>query len=206
MAIRIGAEDKKKLAIASVLGVVAIILVVHTIGSLTSGTPTPQPQSQTVERVAPPSAANNGAMGQAHPAQKLESASALDPTLHPEIMHFAETIEYTGNGRNIFSKDSLPPPPPMSARIEKPIAPARTGPAAPQGPPPPPPIDLKFYGFAMEQNGEKMVFLLHGEDVFVAGVGDIVSRRYRVVQIMPKAVVIEDLSYNDKQTLPLQEN
>lgn len=199
MAIRIGAEDKKKLAIASVLGILAIILMVHTIGGLMSGPSAPPPPAASEHLASSGPAPANGQAGQ---AQKLESAAALDPTLHPEKMHYAETMEYTGNGRNIFSKDSLPPPPPAS-KIEKPIASARTGAAVSAGPPPPPPIDLKFYGFATEQNGRVKVFLLHGEDIFVAGVGDIVSRRYRVVQILPKAVVVEDLSYDDKQTLPL---
>jgi hypothetical protein len=207
MAMRIGAEDKKKLAGASVLGILAIILVVHTVWDLMSGPSTPAPV--VAVRPAAPSAnrTNPPTMQPTQPgqAQKLESATELDPTLHPERMLFAETTQYTGNGRNIFSKNSLPPPPPIS-NIEKPIASARTGVVAPQGPPPPPPIDLKFYGFATEQNGRKTVFLLHGEDVFVAGEGDIVNRRFRVVQILPKAVVVEDLSYNDKQTLPLQDN
>ena len=202
MAIRIGAEDKKKLAIASVLGIVAIFFVIHAIAGLLSG-PSTSPVPVVAEPAIPSVHRTNARIGQeAGQAQKLESATELDPTLHPEIMRFAETIEYTGNGRNIFSKNSVPP---SLATIEKPIASARTGPVVPAGPPPPPPIDLKFYGFAT-QNGRKTIFLLHGEDIFVAGQGDIVNRRYRVVQIMATSVVIEDLSYNDKQTLSLQDN
>lgn len=114
----------------------------------------------------------------------------------------AENTVYTGTSRNIFSKDSLPPV--AAGAIESPIASARTGPAAPAGPPPPPPIDLKFYGFAKEQNGRKLVFLMHGEDVFIAGQGDIVDGRYKVLQIQDNSVVVEDLAYNNQQTLPLQ--
>ena len=71
------------------------------------------------------------------------------------------------------------------------------------GPPPPPPIDLKFYGFATEKNGHKLIFLSHGDDVFVAGEGDVVDGRYKVVRIEPTSVIIEDLAYNDNQTLML---
>lgn len=214
MAIRIGAEDKKKLALAVGLGGVALSLAIYTAMNLMSGPPTPP----STPMVTVPAAVNSGAphsgmtastmQGAQHAAQRLESASDLDPSLHPEKMRFAETVVYTGNGRNIFSKDSAPSPAAIAAaaRIERPVAPVRTGPVAPAGPPPPPPIDLKFYGFSTVQNGKKMVFLLHGEDVFVAGEGDIVDRRYQVVQIQANAVIIEDLSYDDKQTLPLQDN
>ncbi|HEX4022533.1 MAG TPA: hypothetical protein VHX63_15410 [Acidobacteriaceae bacterium] len=200
MAIRIGAEDKKKLAIASVLGILAIFLIIRTALVLFGG-PSAPPAPVIAENPTPNVYRANAQPGE---AQKLESATSLDPTLHPEKMRFAETTLYAGNGRNIFSKNSLPPV--SQVNIEKPIASARTGPAVPAGPPPPPPIDLKFYGFATEQNGQKRVFLLHGEDIFIAGVGDIVNRRYRVLQILPRSVVIQDLSYNDTQTLPLKDN
>ena len=113
----------------------------------------------------------------------------------------AENTVYSGTSRNIFSKDSLPPV--QETAIEKPIASARTGPLVPSGPPPPPPIDLKFYGFAKEQNGRQLVFLMHGEDIFIAGVGDIVDGRYKVIQVNDNSVVVEDLAYTNQQTLPL---
>ena len=34
--------------------------------------------------------------------------ASLDPTLHPELMAQAESLEYTGKGRNIFSMFSTP--------------------------------------------------------------------------------------------------
>lgn len=211
MAIRIGAEDKKKRVMAGVLGALALSLGIHTAISLMGGGPSPTPPPPTVAQHSASTANHAPGQPQPHAAQKLESASALDPTLHPEKMRFAETTEYTGNGRNIFDKNSVPPPPPPSMmviphHIEVPIAPVRTGPAPPPPPPPPPPINLKFYGFATEQNGRKMVFLMEGEDIFVGGEGDIVDRRYRIVQIQPTGVVMEDLAYDDKQTLPLQDS
>lgn len=76
----------------------------------------------------------------------------------------------------------------------------------PKGPPPaplPPPINLKFYGFAGPKNGNKRIFLLRGEDIFVAKEGDIVDRRYRIVRIGPNSVDVEDVLTNNRQTLPL---
>jgi hypothetical protein len=49
--------------------------------------------------------------------------------------------------------------------------------------PPPPPINLKFFGFANRPGETKKVFLSQGEDIFIAGEGDIVDRRYRVLHI-----------------------
>lgn len=215
MALKLGTEDKKKFAIASVLGIVALGTVGYTVVNLMGG-PAPAPSTPMVleqpvqsSHTSQPATAGHSGATSGPAAQKLPSASDLDPSLHPEKMQFAETVLYTGNGRNIFSRNSAPSPAALAAaaaaQIEKPIAPVRTGPVVPPPPPPPPPIDLKFYGFATEQNGIKKVFLLHGEDVFVAGEGDIVNRSYRVIQILDRSVVVEDLSYNDKQSLPLQD-
>ena len=71
------------------------------------------------------------------------------------------------------------------------------------GPPRPPAVDLKFFGFASKQDGGRRAFLTHGEDVFVAAEGDVVSHRYKVVSIAPTSVQIEDLPFHDTQTLPL---
>lgn len=201
MPLRLGTEDKKKRTIAMVLVAVALTLIAHMVWQLASGSssapPPPVPASSANQQTA--STANTSTSG--HAALHLESASALDPTLHPEIMALAENTRYTGTSRNIFSKDSLPP----SAQIEQPIASVRTGgPAVSGGPPPPPPIDLKFYGFAKPATGRKLVFLMDGEDIFVAGQGDIVDGRYKIVQVESTAVVIEDLAYNNEQTIPLQ--
>jgi hypothetical protein len=199
MAIRLGTEDKKKRLIAMILVSLALTLIAHTVWQLASGpSSAPAPASP----ISAPAPTTQSAGAPTHAAQHLESASALDPTLHPEWMAMAENTKYTGTSRNIFSKDSLPPA--AEAAMEKPVTSVRTGPAGPTGPPPPPPIDLKFYGFATVQNGRKLIFLLHGEDVFIAGAGDVVNGRYKVLQIQSNSVTIEDLSYNDQQTLPLQ--
>jgi len=76
----------------------------------------------------------------------------------------------------------------------------------PQGPPPPPPIDLKFFGYEARKDGTRRAFLLHGDDVFIASVGDVVDHRYRVLNIAPFSVQIEDLPYRNAQPIPLAQN
>jgi hypothetical protein len=202
MAIRLGTEDKKKRWIATIVVSLALTLIAHLVWQLASGPPSAPPPTATDATAPVPSGASNRVSGETgRSAQHVESATSLDPTLHPEVMAMAENTVYSGTSRNIFSKDSLPPV--QETAIEKPIASARTGPVAPAGPPPPPPIDLKFYGFAKQQNGRKLVFLMHGEDIFIAGPGDIVDGRYKVIQITDNSVVVEDLAYTNQQTLPL---
>jgi hypothetical protein len=137
-------------------------------------------------------------------AKNLGTTSAqLDPTLRMQAMLVTESLVYSGSGRNIFSASSVP------VELPKPIAPARpkgpvvTVPQPPPGPPPPPPIDLKFFGTATAANGGRRALLLHGEDVFLASDGDIVQRRYKVLTVSANSVLVEDLSNNNKQTLPL---
>ena len=64
---------------------------------------------------------------------------------------------------------------------------------------------LHFYGYAAEKTGQKQVFLLHGDDIFIASEGDVVDRRYRVVKIGTASVQVEDIPYHNTQTLPLRQ-
>jgi hypothetical protein len=197
MALRMGSEDKKKVAIAGTLGLIVLFLVGKMLyeNFSTPDAATPAPAVVTTQ----PAAGGNSA---AHPAAKLTTAN-LDPTLHPEWMAATESMTYSGTGRNIFSTQSAP------VEVEKPKfnpRPQQVANLGPPPPPPPPPIDLKFFGFSAIKSGVRKAFLLHGEDVFIANEGDVVDRRYRVVKILPFSVVIEDLPYKNTQTLPLVQN
>ena len=45
--------------------------------------------------------------------------------------------------------------------------------------------------------------LSQGEDVFIAGEGEIVDRRYRILRISPMSVEVEDVLNNNHQSIPL---
>ena len=125
----------------------------------------------------------------------------LDPTLDLNLLAQSEDIKYAGNGRNIFAAGSLPTidKPKRSGRTDAPTAAITMPPPVP----PPPPINLKFFGFANKPGEAKRVFLVQGEDVFIAGEGDIVDRRYRVLHITNTAVEMEDVLNNNRQSIPL---
>jgi hypothetical protein len=205
-----GFENKRNVAILAVLGVLTIAAVIYFAKEMFGGSSAPalapaQQQSETGSGATAPG--QEGAATQAeengHAALKLPPLEKLDPTLHPEVMAGAESLEYSGAGRNIFSMTSAP------VAIPKPIGPVRTEqasvPQPPPGPPPPPPIDLKFFGYEAN-NGARRAFLLHGEDVFIAAEGDVVDHHYKVLKISPLSIQVTDLLYNNTQTLPLTQS
>jgi hypothetical protein len=203
----VGTENKKRVYQLGALVVIMLGIAAWELFGGSSSTPTPAPAAPAVVTTPVASTASQTAQdttpggGYSHPAAKVSGLAALDPTLHPEIMRQAESLEYTGRGRNIFSLTSMP------TEIPKPVASVRqvavsTGPPPP---PPPPPITLGFYGYASEKSGQKQVFLLHGDDIFIASEGDVVDRRYRVVKIGPASVQVEDIPYHNTQTLPLRQ-
>lgn len=209
MALKTGSEDKKKVIIASVLGVVVLILVVWQVLPMFGGGATPAPlPPKIVQGPARTAPQRETQTGEAHEAAMVPSSVAgsmagLDPALHPEWMAAAESLEYAGKGRNIFSMESAP------VEIPQPKAPPRPTPeqiAAAQAPPPPPPIDLKFFGYEAHTGGDRKAFLLHGDDVFIAAQGDVVDHRYKVVAIAPLSIQVEDIPFNNTQTLPLAQN
>src|SRR5262249_24109092 len=125
--------------------------------------------------------------------------NSLDPRFRRDILAASQSKKYEA-GRNIFQMEEVP--------VQKTIASVRqTQPMGPEPPPTPtptpPPIPLKFYGFANKPNEPKKVFLADADEVFVARQGDIVERKYKVVQINNGSVVIEDMLYNNRQPIPL---
>lgn len=193
-----GLENKRNVVILIVLAVVMAGAIVYFVRSVFGGgsPPAPPPQQQAPSA----SSTNSGAAGPE--ARKIPALASLDPTLHPELMAGAESFEYTGDGRNIFSMSSAP----AQQKIEHVIGPVRptnmTTANVHTGPPPPPPIDLTFFGYEAE-NGAKQAFLLHSGDVFIAKEGDVVDHHYKVLKINPMSIMVTDLLYNDTQTLPL---
>lgn len=198
---KLGTDNRTTTIIAVVLFVLAVFLLVR----MWSGGGQPAAAAAAVTpaaAAAPQPARGRRVRGRSPGARNATSAVApLDPRLRLDLLKQSEDTEYKGAGRNIFIAQAEIPKP-----IEDPIKKAdKTTPQPPvnTGPPPPPPINLKFFGFATSQGASKKVFLASGDDVFVAGEGDIVNRRYKIMKINPNSVEIEDLLSNNRQTIPL---
>ncbi|HVP43559.1 MAG TPA: hypothetical protein VMS96_08995 [Terriglobales bacterium] len=190
---RVGSEDRQRLIAAIVLMVVAAIAVFYVF--FRPETPAPAVATKS------PAPAVKGRPGRRAPVAAVTAAESLDPTLRLGLLRSSEGVNYEGAGRNIFRAQADEPLPKPTT---PPLKDDKTLPKPPPGPPPPPPINLKFYGFANTPGGSgKKVFLSEGDTIFIAGEGDVVNRRYKVVKIGQSSVEIEDLLNNNKQTIPL---
>ena len=199
---QLGLENKKEARWAIILGVVALIVCAYELIPMFMGPSTP---SSSAEAAAPslarPTPTRPGPKGSSKAAQKPREES-LDPTLKLDLLATSEKTQYEGAGRNIFVSQR------EEVHIEAPIAPPNTDikadvyrqPTIPVAPA----IPLKFYGFANSPGEPKKVFLKNGDDVFVAGEGEIVDRRYKVIRITATSVEIQDMVYSGPpQNIPL---
>jgi hypothetical protein len=199
--VKAGTEDRRNVMILAALGVVIAGLAVWELSSFFSS-PTPRPVA-----IVSTSSRNTGIARNAEPApeaQRVSLNAGADITLHLDKLAASEDVEYAGTGRNIFSAASEP------VNIPKPLGNGRdvtkVEPPIPTGPPPPPPIDLKYFGYSQAKDKSIQAFFVHGDDIFVARMGEIVNHRYKVGTISPGGVEVTDLSYNNTQTLPLIAN
>ena len=198
---QLGLENKKKATWAAVLGVLAVLALAYQfVPMLTESSEPSNPQA--AAPTLSPRAAQKRSTAKSGKKQKVEN---LDPTLRLDLLSASEKTEYQGNGRNIFVSSA------EDVVIPKPIAPGHKDgntdaveryvvPSPPQAAP----IPLKFYGFASSPGEPKRIFLKLGEDVFVAGEGEIVDRRYKVIRISATSVEIQDVvTSGPPQSIPL---
>jgi len=204
--VKVGSENSKKTILAIGLAVLAIFLTVRMFypGSAQPAQETAQ-AAPSVGTVAPtPNRKGQVRRTGPQPRKTATPTTSLDPRLRLSALNETESLQYDGTGRNIFKSNAEEP----VAKIPTPVAPAikkQPEPIIAQGPPPqppPPPIPLKFFGFANQQ-GNKKVLLLSGEDVFVAQEGDIVQRRYKIMKINANNIEVQDVLSNNRQTIPL---
>jgi hypothetical protein len=192
--VKLGFENKKQTTWAIVLGVVALLVCAYELLPLIGGSSSSDSSAQAASPLVPrPAAPKPGAKGTGKPGRTSEGEN-LDPTLRLDLLASSENTQYEGAGRNIFVSQK------EEVEIPKPVAPVNTDAPAPvyvaPQPQPPPPIPLKFYGFASSPGEPKKIFLKNGDDVFVAGEGEIVDRRYKVIRISATSVEIQDMVYS----------
>jgi hypothetical protein len=125
-----------------------------------------------------------------------------NPALRMDVLQRFLSLEYKGTHRNIFSS-SLPPPP---QPVQK-IVPVNTAPPVPTGPLPLT-VDAKYFGFVSDSAGShRRAFFAtaNNEDVFIAGEGDTLMGRFRVVRITNTSADVEEVSTGRHATLALED-
>jgi hypothetical protein len=212
--VKLGTENRKQTILAAVLGVVLLLIVAYwflpsfsTNASTTRVTSTTEPADLT--QPSSTSAARPAARRTAGSTsgKKERPPQSLDPTLHLDQLASTEQIKYEGSGRNIFisQADTEIPKPQGNGTTDKKDKDKKDAIIQIQAAPPPPAIPLKFFGFASHSGEAKKIFLSKGlDDVFIAGEGEIVDRRYKVVRISSTSVEMQDLVVSGPpQSIPL---
>ena len=226
---KVGAEPKK---VAVLLGLLAVAGYLYFSGAA-SEEPPQTPRRSPAAAAAPAQIARptpaprleaRGSVGRefrpslrrARPEERPDPMT-VDPTLRLELLARLQTVEAERPRRSLFDFSAPPPPPlktPEPKVVPKPVEETNDSQGesrpveieASPVKPPPPPIPLKFYGFiSPAERADRRAFFLDGEEIFVAGEGELIRKRYKVVRIGINSAVVEDTEHNHRQTLPLVE-
>ncbi|HEX3372074.1 MAG TPA: hypothetical protein VHS08_06120 [Candidatus Acidoferrales bacterium] len=125
-----------------------------------------------------------------------------NPALRLDILQRFLALEYKGAHRNIFSASFPPPPAPPASKV-----PVNVNPGPPPGPPPLT-VDAKYFGYVSDMGGShRRAFFAtsNNEDVIIAGEGDTLMGRFRVIRLTNTTADVEEVSSGRRATLPLEE-
>jgi hypothetical protein len=127
-----------------------------------------------------------------------------NPALRMDILKRFLDLQYKGTHRNIFSA-TAPIPPPAEMKPPENVPPPP--PPAPTGPPPLN-VDAKYFGYASDAKGNhRRAFFAtaNNEDVVIAGEGDTLFGRFRVVRLTNTMADVEEIASGRHATMPLEE-
>jgi hypothetical protein len=186
--VKIGAENKKQVQWMIALLVLALLVGIYNFVDFGSSS-----------AASSPATASTGTQPKKIGVVQVAD-NTLDPRLRTDILAASQSKKYEA-GRNIFRMEEAPIPTVTGSVRQQAKNMGPPPPPTPTPTPPPPQIPLKFYGFASKPNEPKKVFLDDDGEVFVAKQGEIVERRYKVVQINNTSVIIEDALNSNRQTI-----
>lgn len=135
----------------------------------------------------------------------------IDPTLRLDLLARLQRIQLAAAGRNIFETGPAPAAVAAAAKAlkgpvirPKPVVTALQQPAKPMAPPEVN-IPLKYYGFVKptSRTEPNRGFFLSGDKVLVASEGEVVMKRYLVVELTPNSAKMEDVQLRQGRTLPV---
>jgi hypothetical protein len=231
---KVGAEDKKKVAVAVALSVVALVTVYvqfFTGDPVVGGAPRVRPAEAGLAtraqpaRQAPRPAPRRRVQGSGQAFQPVwerleadENFNALeaDPTLRTDLLAAVRAVEFSRVDRNIFefttrqravvapSAEDVRRAAELQQQAERSAPDVSAQPAVPSVPRAPK-ISWRYYGFANEDDdGDKRAFLLDGTDVLIGGEGDVFKKRYKIIRIDLTQIVIEDMQFDSEQQLAIE--
>ena len=135
------------------------------------------------------------------PDARFSPLNVDNPALRLDILKRFLALEYKGAHRSIFSATLPPPPaPPQPQQVA-------VAPAMPSGPPPLT-VDAKYFGYVSDFGGNhRRAFFAttNNEDVIIAGEGDTLLGRFRVIRLTNTAADVEEVSSGRRTTLALEE-
>ncbi len=151
---------------------------------------------------------------QFRPAASSANASSADgpftpvnvdnPALRMDILRRFLDLQYKGTHRNIFSA-AAPIPTPVEMKVPEnvppPPPPVSTG-------PPPLSVDAKYFGYASDSAGNhRRAFFAtaNNEDVVIAGEGDTLLGRFRVVRLTSTTADVEEIASGRHATMTIEE-
>ncbi len=131
----------------------------------------------------------------------------VDPTLRLDLLTRLQTVALPSTERNLFEAGAEAPTLAGAGPIKGPIMPPK--PLAPPSiavvAPGPPPVNIpfKYYGFAKAASSgvANRGFFLDGDNVLVASEGELLQKRYLVVELSANMAKLEDTQLKQGQTL-----
>jgi hypothetical protein len=132
---------------------------------------------------------------------KFAPINVDNPALRMDILQHFLSLEYKGAHRNIFTATLPPPPQPVQQAPVNVAPPVSAGPA-------PLTVDAKYFGYVSDLRGShRRAFFATGnnEDVFIAGEGDTLMGRFRVVRITNTTADVEEVSSGRRATLIMEQ-
>ncbi len=140
-----------------------------------------------------------------------------DPTLRIDLLAGVRGVAFEAVERDIFNFGTRKAPPPPSKeetraaqqRLEEKLKKQQETRKPPKAPPKPgkpsmPRLTWKYYGLAGKPGAASWRgFLLDGEEILIGGEGEVFQKRYKIKRIDLDSIVIEDLQFQQEQTLAL---
>jgi len=214
-----GQDDRKKVA-ALAVGCVVIVGVLYLEWTNASGpkeaggATRPRTSESAAPTPAPATASAARPVGVAKNAAADDSLATYDPEVNVAGLQEFEARPAPQFDRSPIDFGLTPQQQQAQKQEEQRREDAAKNPPAPPPPPPPPPITLKALGYEEAQGGARLAFITDcldptncsssdkEVDMYSVRAGESFANRYKVLEITPTSVEVEDESGHQKAQLP----